>query len=87
MLICGSSGNSVGFIVANLYKEPSHSITSKFLSFTEIEISVLGNFLIISLNIVALTTIAPSSSTSQSIIYSIPISKSYVVNFNSLLFV
>ena len=31
--ILGSSGNSSGFIVANLYKEPSHSISNKFLSF------------------------------------------------------
>ena len=31
--ILGSSGNSSGFIVANLYKEPSHSISNRFLSF------------------------------------------------------
>ena len=30
--IFGSSGNSSGFIVANLYNEPSHSITNKLLS-------------------------------------------------------
>ena len=74
--ILGNSGNSSGFIVASLYKEPSHSITNKFFSLTVILISVLGNLLIISLNITALTTVAPCSSTLQSIIYSIPISKS-----------
>src|SRR5699024_175687 len=41
--ISGSSGNSSGFIVANLYKEPSHSITNRFFSFTSIFISVSGN--------------------------------------------
>ena len=30
--IFGSSGNSSGFIVANLYKEPSHSITNRLFS-------------------------------------------------------
>ena len=75
--IFGNSGNSSGFIVANLYKDPSHSITNKFLSFNVIFISVSGNLLIISVNIIALTTVAPCSSTLQSlIIYSIPISKS-----------
>ena len=59
-----------------MYKEPSHSITSKLFSFTVIVISVLGNFLIISLNIIALTTVAPSSSIVASIMHSIPISKS-----------
>ena len=29
--ILGSSGNSLGFIVASLYNEPSHSITNKLL--------------------------------------------------------
>ena len=76
-LIFGNSGNSSGFIVASLYKEPSHSITRRFLSFTSMLISVSGNLLIISVNIIAFTTVAPCSSTLQSlIIYSIPISKS-----------
>ena len=74
--IFGNSGNSSGFIVANLYKEPSHSITSKLLSFKTILICVSGNFLIISLNMIAFTTVAPCSCTSHSIMYSIPISKS-----------
>ena len=74
--IFGSSGNSSGFIVANLYRDPSHSISNKFLSFREIYISVSGNFLIISLNIIAFTTVLPCSLISHSIIYSIPISKS-----------
>ena len=74
--IFGSSGNSSGFIVANLYKEPSHSISNRFFSFKVIEISVSGNFLIISLNIIAFTTVLPCSFTSHSITYSIPISKS-----------
>ena len=30
--ILGNSGNSVGSIVANLYNEPSHSMTNKLLS-------------------------------------------------------
>ena len=85
--IFGSSGNSSAFIVDNLYKEPSHSITNKLFSLTVNLISELGNLLIISLNIVALTTVFPSSSISASITYSIPNSKSYVVSFNSLLFV
>ena len=85
--IFGSSGNSSGFIVDNLYKEPSHSITKRFFSSKEILIWASGNLLIISLNIIALTTVAPWSFTSQFIMYSIPISKSYVVNFTSLSFV
>ena len=83
--IFGSSGNSSGFIVANLYNEPSHSIISKLFLSKDILISVSGNFLIISLNIILFTTVAPCSIICASlIIYSIPISKSYVVNFISL---
>ena len=74
--IFGNSGNSSGFIVANLYKEPSHSITNKLFSLIVILISASGNLRIISLNIIALTTVAPCSSTVHFIIYSIPISKS-----------
>ena len=71
--ISGNSGNSSGFIVANLYNDPSHSITNKFLSFTSILISESGSFLIISLNITALTTVAPCSSILHPfIMYSIP---------------
>ena len=65
IFICGNSGNSFGFIVANLYKEPSHSITNKFFSSKVIFISESGNLRIISLNIIALTTVAPCSFTSQ----------------------
>src|SRR5699024_11934907 len=61
------SGNSSGFIVANLYNDPSHSITNKLLSLTVIVISVSGSFLIISLNIIAFTTVFPCSATSHSI--------------------
>ena len=74
--ICGNSGNSSGFIVANLYNAPSHSIVNKLFSFTLILISVSGNFLIISVNIVAFTTVLPCSIMSHFIVYSIPISKS-----------
>ena len=87
IFIFGNSGNSSGFIVANLYKEPSHSITNKLFSFKVIFISESGNFLIISLNIILLTTVLPCSWTLQLIIYSIPNSKSYVVNLTSLSFV
>ena len=85
--IVGSSGNSTGFIVASLYKDPSHSITSNSLSSKLIDISVSGSLLMISLNTVAVTTVFPCSITSQSIIYSIPNSKSYVVSFTSFSFV
>ena len=49
---------------------------NKFFSSNEILISESGNLLIISLNIIAFTTVAPCSFTSASITYSIPISKS-----------
>ena len=50
--------------------------TQPFKLFTVNFISLSGSLLIISLNIVAFTTVFPSSSISASIIYSIPNSKS-----------
>ena len=75
-VIFGNSGNSSGFIVANLYNEPSHSISNNLFSLTDILISEEGSLFIISLNIIALTTVFPCSSISASKIYSIPISVS-----------
>ena len=74
--ITGSNSKLLSGELATLISGRYIKIDLYPFSFNEIFISVSGNFLIISLNITALTTVEPCSKTSLSITYSIPISKS-----------